>query len=113
LTAILIHYPSEMHGKGVKRSSTTVGSPKQFSIHLSGLKAKSEFTVEIVDQTHANAIESWKKMGSPEPPSREQIKKLKTEAENPYKETVEADKKGNLIWNKTLDPWACVLFKQL
>lgn len=122
ITAILTHYPEEMNGKGIPVSNfedeesaqraCELGSPKEFSLALCGLKPGAAFDVEILDKDHGDVYEEWQKMGAPEPPTREQMAELKVKANATLKNTVKADRKGVLIWKETLLPWSCVLINE-
>jgi len=88
------------------------GIPKKFTLQLNNLHPTSTFTVETLDGINGNAIVAWEKMGSPEPPSRKQTKELKYLAMATKKEKAKTDSRGNFKWEKTLDPWTCILIKQ-
>ena len=82
-------------------------------MRLQKLKADSKFEIEIVDTANAFALRSWQKMGSPEPPTRQQTKDLKIKALDTKKLFITANKKGELNWKYALEPWAIVLIRQL
>jgi len=50
---------------------------EQISIHINGLNAKQLTLTEYrIDNEHSNSYEAWKKMGSPQNPTQEQITAL-------------------------------------
>lgn len=122
ITAILTHYPEEMNGKGIPVSNfedeesaqraCEIGSPKAFSLVLSGLKPGAVFDIEILDREHGDVYEAWQRIGAPEPPSRQQIVELKEKACATLRTTVKADRAGVLSWRETLLPWSCVLINE-
>ncbi|MBC8054207.1 MAG: glycoside hydrolase [Sphingobacteriaceae bacterium] len=116
ISALIYHYPQEMKntigGKSVEIELNT-GTPKKVSLSLSGLKISAGVTAEFLNIDSGFAYPLWKKMGSPEPPSREQTKQLKQTAMNLKQEKFKADIKGNLKFEKKLDPWTCVLIREV
>ncbi|HEY7212949.1 MAG TPA: glycosyl hydrolase family 39 [Bryobacteraceae bacterium] len=65
--------------------------PKTFRLNLKGVKAKS-YRMRDVGPGHGSVLESWKKMGSPVLPAREQIEQLRKESQLPAAETFTIDK---------------------
>jgi xylan 1,4-beta-xylosidase len=53
-----------------------VGVPENVSVNVKGLPAKVLMTEYRIDKDHSNSYEVWKKMGSPQNPSAEQIAEL-------------------------------------
>jgi xylan 1,4-beta-xylosidase len=52
-------------------------APADVELIVDGVPGRSvEVTHERVDATHSNAYEAWKRMGSPQPPTRSQYKQL-------------------------------------
>ena len=88
-----------------------MGTPRKFSLNLKGITASANVQVETLDKNNGFAYPKWKGMGSPEPPTREQTKQLKEAAFATKKEKIKADAKGNLQWERTLQPWDCVLIQ--
>ena len=89
------------------------GSPKKFSVELTDFSPGASFEIEIVDKEHGFALKAWQKMGSPEPPTREQTQILKSNALNTKKEQVKADSNGVLQWEQILNPWTVALLKEI
>lgn len=113
ITALLFHFPSER--KNVVDGNVTevlnMGTPRKFSLNIKGITASANVQVETLDKNNGFAYPKWKAMGSPEPPTREQTKQLKEAAFATKKEMTKADAKGNLQWERTLQPWDCVLIQ--
>ncbi|MDD4922023.1 MAG: glycoside hydrolase [Bacteroidales bacterium] len=117
VSSLLYYYPEEMKeaipDRGDEEVAASYGFPaKKFTLALKNLKPGAVFKVEILDEASGNVYKNWKDMGSPEPPTREQIKKLRLSAENLQTETLKVDSKGMLVWEKALKPWSCVLITE-
>lgn len=118
LSTLVYHYPPEITGtlpgtsKANAEKTLNTGIPKKFTLQLNNLHPASAITLETLDGNNGNAIVAWEKMGSPEPPTREQTKELKNLAMATKNEKAKADSRGNFKWEKTLDPWTCILIKQ-
>ena len=121
ISALLYHYPAEViaavplskGSRDIAEKTLATGSPKKYALKISDLKPNTKFEIEILDQEHAFALRDWQKMGSPEPPTREQTEHLQGKAFTTAKTDVYADEKGSLSWNTILSPWAVVLLKEL
>jgi xylan 1,4-beta-xylosidase len=115
IIALLYHYPPEMKEAvgGDVTAVANMGSPKNFSIHLTSVNSQSNFTIETLDKQNGFAYATWENMGKPEPPTREQTKQLKIAAMATKKESAKADAKGNLTWQRTLQPWTCILINEV
>ena len=120
VTAILYHYPAEIiaavpgskGSRDIAEKTLAAGSPKKFTLELTDLRPNALFEIEILDQEHGFSLKEWQKMGSPEPPTREQTQLLKKLALNTDKKQIRSDTKGILHWELTLSPWAVVLLKE-
>jgi len=121
ISGLTYNYPTEVieaapiskESRDKAEKTLNTGSSKQINLYLTGLKPNSKFEIEIVDKDNAFALKSWQAMGSPEPPTREQTKELKTLGLKTLKLSVEANNKGELKWNYSLKPWAIALIKQI
>jgi xylan 1,4-beta-xylosidase len=121
VTALLYHYPPEVLAAApISRGSRTVaeqtlatGSKREANLRISGLKPGASFVIETLDADHGFALRGWQAMGSPEPPTREQIALLRAQAMATATELVHADTSGHLILHRTLDAWSLVLVRQL
>jgi hypothetical protein len=73
------------------------GEGKSFRIQLADPDAyKREATIQVVDETHGNAVRRWNLMGGPQFPTREQISELQTAAMVPAQETISLEDVINL-----------------
>jgi xylan 1,4-beta-xylosidase len=88
------------------------GSARPLSIHLTGLKPGTTFSIETLDRDHGDAVRAWESMGKPEPPNLEQTQFLRTAAWATKKETATADASGNLSIDRPIAPWSLVLVKE-
>ena len=121
VSGILYNYPAEVievvpisaGSNDVAEKTLNTGHPKQINLKLTGLKPNSKFELEIVDKEHGFAFRNWKEMGSPEPPTREQVQKLRIDAMNTLKFSISANNIGELNWKFDLSPWAVALIRQV
>lgn len=120
VSAILYHYPVEViaavpgskGSRDIAEKTLATGSPRKFILNLTDLKPIASFQIEILDQEHGFALKEWQKIGSPEPPTREQTQLLKKLALNTQKKQIRSDAKGILHWELTLSPWTVVLLNE-
>jgi xylan 1,4-beta-xylosidase len=115
ITALIYHYPPEYKDvvNGNVEAVLKTGTPRKFSFDLSNLSKKATFQVETLDVDNGFAMTAWRKMGTPQYPSREQTKQLRMSAMATKKETLTADNKGKFAFEKTVTSWTCVLIQQL
>ncbi len=91
-----------------------LGTVEPVRVSISGIKAKKvTLTHYIIDSQHSNSYEVWKKMGSPQNPTAEQIATLEKAGQletvgNPQKLDVKA---GNLVVDIVLPRQAVSLLK--
>ncbi|MFB9056336.1 hypothetical protein ACFFU9_06215 [Mariniflexile ostreae] len=114
VVALAYNYPKEYENavpSGSDKRET--GTSKKLNFSLKGLKAGSNFVIEILDKDHGNIHNFWEAMGKPEPPTREEIKVMKAYANTMKTEYVKADKNGELNINHNIAPWSLVLIKQI
>ncbi len=115
VVALAYNYPKE-HEFTVPRNNLDPKikcSSKQMKLELADLKPGTMFKMEVLDEKSGNILEFWKSMGSPEPPTREQVKIMKNYAENLRTETFVADANGKLTINYELTPWCVALIEQV
>jgi xylan 1,4-beta-xylosidase len=89
------------------------GSPRALSINLSGLRPGGQILIEMLQFDHGNATEAWERMGSPPEPSRPAIAALQSGAREMRLEYRQADELGRFALNRSLDPWAVLLLREL
>ena len=89
-------------------------APEPVAVSITGLKATSvTLTQYLVDATHSNSYEAWKKMGSPQNPTKEQIATLEKAGmlESVGKPQKLSVKNGNLTINTSLARQGVALLK--
>ncbi len=121
LVALAYHYPTEeprsapasFDTRDVAERTLILGRLVSLTIELSGLPPDAEFVIETLDREHGNAMAAWQKMGSPEPPTREQTAELKSGALAVKTELVHADANGHFLLERMIEPWSVVLVRQV
>ncbi|MFI3282674.1 MAG: glycoside hydrolase [Rikenellaceae bacterium] len=114
IIAIAYNYPAEYEQsvpRGADRRES--GTSKELDLTLKGLKPGAMFKIETLDKESGNIYNYWESMGKPEPPTREQVKVMKSYAENLRVDVVTADKDGNCVISRELTPWSVVLIEQI
>jgi xylan 1,4-beta-xylosidase len=119
LTALVYHYPCEVKNSLPPSSSLAaaegmlgIGTPIPLNLTLRGLRAKATILVETLDKSHGNAVEAWQRMGTPEPPTRKQTAQLRQAAEATNKEFLYADKHGQFVLKRQVEPWSLMLIQE-
>jgi len=120
VAALLYHYPPEVLAavpisKGSRTTAEqtlSTGSKRDAKLRITGLKPGTSFTMEILDANHGFALRDWQTMGSPEPPTREQTKWLRSRAMAIDERRVTANSNGVIAWQGQLDPWSVVAIYQ-
>jgi xylan 1,4-beta-xylosidase len=114
IVALAYNYPDEYLGAvPAGRNKLEEGSSKKLDFTLTGLKAGCTFKIQILDKDHGNIHNYWEEMGKPASPSREEIKVMKTVANNLKTEIVVADKTGSVNFQQSIAPWSLVLIEQM
>jgi xylan 1,4-beta-xylosidase len=121
ITGLFYHYPPEMplsipasfDTREVAERTLGLGRPEQLDVNVTGLDPNAAVLVETLDVMHGNAMQAWRGMGSPERPTREQTAVLRTMAENTRKETILADKNGEIHLRRGIEPWSLVLMTEI
>lgn len=114
LAAILYHYPME-EPKSLDANADEVerkGTPRNFHFTINSLNNNSTFISETLDKKSGYAYPIWKEMGSPETPNIRQTEILKEAAMNLRKEILKVNN-GTLEFNHSLEPWTCILIKEM
>lgn len=120
VTALLYNYPAEVatsapiskNSRDIAEKTLSTGKPRKFTVDITDLPVNASFEMEILDVDHGFALRDWQKMGSPEPPTREQAQYLRDKAMDTKKVSLQADSKGTLHWEAMLSPWSVVLIKE-
>ncbi|GAF01942.1 GH39 family glycosyl hydrolase [Saccharicrinis fermentans] len=117
VVALAYNYPED-HYDAVPASIKKIekyeeGKARQLNFTITDLRPGTQFKIETLDKEHGNIYNYWEKMGKPEPPTREQIKVMKKYADNLKTELLTVNIKGELVIDRTLDPWSLVLIEQI
>lgn len=115
IVALLYHYPSEIKNvvEGDVKTGLNSGVPQKFVFNIKGITESSVFSIEVLDRNNGFAYSKWQEIGSPEPPTREQVKQLKSAAFATKKERIKVGVKKVLVFERTLQPWDCVLIQSV
>ena len=121
LAALAWHYPPEMplsvpasfETRDKAKEVLSLGSDEILKIDFVGLTPHSLFQMELLDHHHGNAMAAWEKMGSPEPPSRDQLASLREAANTTNKFTFTTDESGSLRMEIPMAPWAVALLTEV
>ncbi len=116
IVALAYNYPEEYTYKvpeAGKANSYMNSSSKDLDLTIEGLAPNATVFVETLDNEHGNVMYTYKAMGKPHSPTREQIELLKGAAWNTKKESMRADENGVLTIKGELTPWSCVLITEM
>jgi len=120
IRVLAYHYPPEFRDAPPLSSSPAeaekvlaIGQPKNLRVKIQDLAPNATFLVETLDAAHGFCLTSWKEMGSPEPPAREQARLLREAAWNLQREYLKADAAGTFYLDRPLEPWTVVLLREV
>ncbi len=116
IVALAYNYPTEYEQtvpSARNAANYMQASARQLNCQLEGLRPGSLFQMEILDNEHGNAYECYKAMGRPHSPSREQTQALREAAWDTARRLVRAGADGVLHLDMRMEPWQCVLIRQL
>jgi xylan 1,4-beta-xylosidase len=116
IAAIAFNYPDEFFDHvpgGIYSNQYDATSSKNFDLQLTSLIPNTSFEIEILDNFHGNAINEFRKMGSPHSLSIAQTNLLKELSWATQKMIIKADEHGILTYKTALAPWSCVLIHEL
>lgn len=88
-------------------------SSKTLDIVLEGLNPNACFEIEVLDKMHGNVYDAYLNMGAPHSPNIREIEFLRQKAWDTVKEIVKVDEDGRLILKRDIDPWSCILIREL
>ncbi|MFI3283229.1 MAG: glycoside hydrolase [Rikenellaceae bacterium] len=116
IVALAYNYPEEYIS--TVPASNNVGSymkssSKDLDFTITGLTPNATVFIETLDNENGNVMFTYRAMGKPHSPTREQIKMLKEAAWNTQKEALTADKNGTLTIKRELTPWSCLLITEM
>jgi xylan 1,4-beta-xylosidase len=115
ITALAYHYPASRKDvvAGGVESLLDFGDPRTFAFKLTNLRPHAKLKLDLMDMDHGFVYMDWKRMGKPEPPTREQTESLKKAGMQTKITFVNAGSKGNFDFRQELTPWACLLIDEL
>ena len=116
LSAIAFNYPKEYEQTVPSMQNFTNymnASSKTLDIVLEGLNPNDCFEIEVLDKMHGNVYDAYLNMGAPHSPNIREIEFLRQKAWDTVKEIVKVDEDGRLILKRDIDPWSCILIREL
>ncbi|MGJ8640098.1 MAG: GH39 family glycosyl hydrolase [Opitutaceae bacterium] len=121
VSALAYHYPPEVtqtipgafDSREPAETTLATGSPAQLTVKLEGLQAGAVILVEVLDQDHGDALSAWKRMGSPEPISREQTQALKDASAATNKSQHIANAEGVFELSLEVAPWSVISVREV
>lgn len=116
LSAIAFNYPKEYEQTVPSMQNFTNymnASSKTLDIVLEGLNPNACFEIEVLDKMHGNVYDAYLNMGAPHSPNIREIEFLRQKALDTVKEIVKVDEDGRLILKRDIDPWSCILIREL
>lgn len=119
LVALAYHYPPEMpltvpasfDSRDKAEETLALGQPEVLRVSLYGLRPYETVLVETLTQGSGDAMTAWRKIGRPDPLSREQTRYLRDAATTTLKESFSADADGRFEWEVSIAPWSVVLLR--
>ncbi len=120
ITAILYNYPQE-YPKAVAMTKNheeamsvmNCGTPARRILNMTDLTPGAQFVIEMIDKDNGFALQTWREMGSPEPPTRQQTMLLRESAMMLKRTIVTADANGCLTIDMVLDAWNVVCVSEV
>ena len=116
LSAIAFNYPKEYEQTVPSMQNFTNymnASSKTLDIVLEGLNPNACFEIEVLDKMHGNVYDDYLNMGAPHSTNIREIEFLRQKAWDTVKEIVKVDEDGRLILKRDIDPWSCILIREL
>lgn len=116
ITAVAFNYPKEFEEavpSARNFNNYMEASSKEMSITLTNMKPGTTLEIELLDNKHGNVHEAYKEIGSPSSLSFSETAWLKQKAWDTYKYIIRADNLGNATIQCKLEPWSCMLIREL
>ncbi len=116
IVALAYNYPEEFVERvpaGGNARTYMNSSSKDLDFTIEGLTPGATVFVETLDNENGNVMFTYRAMGKPHSPTREQIQMLKDAAWNTKKEAMAADKDGKLTIKREMSPWSCMLITEM
>lgn len=102
-------YPDRSVAEGI----VEMGEEKDVHFMLTGLHPGSRFLLEVLDETHGNAMGAWGRMGYPTNLEILQEQELKYAGDSTSKIQLTANDAGILCGNMVIGKWALMMIKEL
>lgn len=114
VSAVFYNYPAEMNGASVRMSNSHaeamkiahLGPEVRVQHRIEGVRPGAVFALEVLDQSHGNALQAWLDMGEPINTSREQVAELARVADELARDQLVATDDGVLEIDVVLPGWA-------
>ncbi len=116
ITAVAFNYPKEYEEavpSARNFNNYMEASSKEMNITLTNMKPGATLEIELLDNKHGNVYEAYKEIGSPHSLSFSETAWLKQKAWDTYKHIIRADNSGNATIQCKLEPWSCMLIREL
>jgi xylan 1,4-beta-xylosidase len=120
ICVLAYHYPPELreapplsNSPAAAEELLAVGQPRDLHLEIRDLTPDSKLEIETLDASNGFCLAAWKEIGSPEPPSREEMKTLRKASMEVKREVFQADRSGTFRFDRSLNPWAVVLIRQV
>ncbi len=116
IVALAYNYPEEFIKRvpaGGNARSYMNSSSKDLELKIEGLAPNATVYIETLDNENGNVMNTYRAMGKPHSPTREQIEMLKLAAWGTKKEALTADQNGVLTINREMSPWSCMLITEM
>lgn len=116
MAAVAFNYPAEYEecvpsAKNI--NNYMEASSKTIDVTFTNLKANATIEIEVLDKNHGNVYDVYKEIGSPRSLSISETAYLKQKAWDTIKKTVKADGNGRVNIRYELEPWSCMLIREL
>jgi len=121
LSAIAYHYPPEIKqtipasfdSREKAEETLALGKPEQLIVEWTGLSPGAKILLETLDIKNGNALAAWNSLGSPENPTREQMRLLREKAAATKVENFRVEDHGKFQIQRSMEPWTVVLVREL
>lgn len=116
ITALAFNYPVEFesHVPAMEDKDTYMNaSSKYVDFTITSIAPNSLFEIEMLDRNHGDISQAMKNMSLDHVPNREELEVLKRISGSTGKAIAFSDASGCLSYTATLEPWTCVMIRQI
>lgn len=115
---LMYHYPQQAETApplsiypdyAVAEQFESLGTEKQYSFVIAGLRPGCRIAVEKLDARHGCVMPLWREMGRPEMLGKGQLEALRACADATQKTVVDANMAGEVALSLSLEPWSVVV----